>query len=257
MVPGNERKYRFDDFTINNYRTIIQTAKKNEYQFSFFHEPYLRDTRQILWRHDVEFSPFIALQMAEIEATEGVKATYFFQLHAEFYNLLEKAISEIVLKIKSYGHDIGLHFDSHYFNVTNEKNLEKYLALDTRFFNEIFNMDIKVFSFHNTNDFILSCENDRYAGLINVYSKYFKEKFSYCADSTGYWRYERLADVLNNPEVHRLQVLTHDAMWSRETLPPRQRVFLSIDENARRIQQWYDDTLKKFGAKNIDWDGEL
>ena len=254
---NNRVKFRFEDFTLTNYRTMIQIAKNKNYQFKFFFEQIDNESKVILWRHDVEFSPFIALKMAEIEAVEGVKATYFFQLHAEFYNLFEKAISEIVLKIKSYGHDIGLHFDSHYFNVTNEKDLEKYLALDTRFFNEIFNMDIKVFSFHNTNDFILSCENERYGGLLNVYSKYFKEKFSYCADSTGYWRYERLADVLNNQEVHRLQVLTHDAMWSKEILPPRQRVFLSIDENARRIKQWYDYTLKKFGAKNIDWKGAL
>ena len=249
---NNRVKFRFEDFTLTNYRTMIQIAKKNNYQFKFFFEQNDIESKVILWRHDVEFSPFISLKMAEIEADEGVKATYFFQLHAEFYNLLEKAISEIVFKIQSYGHDIGLHFDSHYFNVTTEKDLEKYLALDTRFFNEIFNTDIKAFSFHNTNDFILSCENDRYAGLINVYSKHFKDNFSYCADSTGYWRYERLADVLNNPEVHRLQVLTHDAMWSKEILPPRQRVFLSIDENARRIKQWYDDTLKIFKAKNID-----
>jgi hypothetical protein len=251
---NNQEKYKFEEFTITNYRKMIQIAKNNNCQFKFFFEKTDIKSKAIFWRHDVEFSPFVALNMAEIEASEGVKATYFFQLHAEFYNVLEKAISEIVFKIKSYGHDIGLHFDSHYFNVTTEKDLEKYLALDTRFFNEIFNMDVKVFSFHNTNDFVLSCEEDRYAGLINVYSKYFKENFSYCADSTGYWRYERLADVLNNPAVHRLQVLTHDAMWSKEILPPRQRVFLSIDENAQRIKKWYDSTLKIFKAKNVDLD---
>lgn len=254
---SNQEKYRFDDFTIKNYRTIIKTTKKNEYQFSFFHESYLRDTKQVLWRHDVEFSPFIALKMAEIEAAEGVKATYFFQLHAEFYNVLEKAISEIVAEIKSFGHDIGLHFDSHYFGIACEKDLEKYLSLDVQYFNAIFGTDVKVFSFHKTDKFILSCENEVYAGLINVYSKYFKDNFAYCADSTGYWRYEHLMDVLNNPKIQKLHVLTHDAMWSDAILPPRQRVFITIEENARRIKQWYDDTLKKFGAKNIDGDGAL
>jgi hypothetical protein len=257
MVMSNKKKYRFEDFTIKNYRTILQTAKKNEYRFLFFHEPYSRDSKQVLWRHDVEFSPFIALKMAEIEATEGVKATYFFQLHAEFYNVLERVIADIVFKIRELGHDIGLHFDSHFFNVTNENDLEKYLAVDRYYFNAIFGTDIKAFSFHNTNQFILGCEKDSYSGLINVYSRYFKEHFNYCADSTGYWRYERLTDVLNNPNVQKLQVLTHDAMWSTEVLPPRQRVFVSIDENARRIKQGYDGALKKLGAKNIDGDGAL
>ena len=210
----NIDKYRFKDFTISNYQKIIQTAKRNNFQFSFFYEPYSSGAKHLLWRHDVEFSPFIALKMAEIEVEEGVKATYFFQLHGEFYNVLEKEISEIVYKIKALGHDIGIHFDSHYFDVTNEEDLEKYLTLDTQYFNSIFEIDIKVFSFHNTNSFILSCEKENYAGLINVYSRFFKDNFSYCADSTGYWRYERLVDVLNDSNGQKLQVLTHDAMWS-------------------------------------------
>jgi len=254
---SNKKKYRFEDFTIKNYRTILQTAKKNGYRFLFFHEPYSRDSKQVLWRHDVEFSPFIALKMAEIEKEEGVKSTYFFQLHSEFYNVLEKEISGIVLKIKLLGHDIGLHFDSHYFNVTKEADLEKFLNLDAQYFNAIFGTNIKAFSFHNTNSFILSCENERYADLINVYSRNFKKNFSYCADSTGFWRYERLEDVLNNPNIKKLQVLTHDAMWSSKILPPRQRVFLSIDKNAQHLKQFYDEGLIKLGAKNIDGKGAL
>lgn len=251
---NNQEKYRFEDFTIRNYRKIIKTAKKNEYQFSFFYGPHSGCSKQMLWRHDVEFSPFIALKMAEIEVEEGIKSTYFFQLHGEFYNVLEKEISEIVRKIKSLGHDIGLHFDSHYYDVNNEDKLEKYLSLDTQYFNAIFGTKIQVFSFHNTNPFIISCEKERYAGLINVYSRYFKDHFTYCADSTGYWRYERLVDVLSNPNIQKLQVLTHDAMWSDEILAPRQRVFKSVEENAFRIKRWYDNTLYNFGAKNVDFD---
>lgn len=250
----NIDKYRFKDFTISNYKNIIQTAKRNDFQFSFYYDSYSSGTKHLLWRHDVEFSPFIALKMAEIEVEERVKATYFFQLHGEFYNVLEKEISEIVFKIISLGHDIGLHFDLHYFDVTNEEDLEKYLTLDTQYFNSIFGTDIKVFSFHNTNPFILSCEKEHYAGLINVYSRRFKDHFIYCADSTGYWRHERLVDVLNNSNIQKLQVLTHDAMWSDEILAPRQRVFKSIDENAFRIKRWYDSTLYNFGAQNVDFD---
>ena len=250
----NIEKYRFKDFTISNYQKIIQTAKRNNFKFSFFYDSHSNNTKHLLWRHDVEFSPFIALKMAEIEVEEMVKATYFFQLHGEFYNVLEKEISEIVFKIKSLGHDIGLHFDSHYFDITNEKDLEKYLTLDTQYFNAIFGTDIKVFSFHNTNPFILSCEKENYAGLINVYSRFFKDHFNYCADSTGYWRYEHLVDVLNDTNIQNLQVLTHDAMWSDEILAPRQRVFNSVEENALRVKRWYDKTLSKFKAKNIDWE---
>jgi hypothetical protein len=192
--------------------------------------------------------------MAKIENELGVKATYFFQLHSEFYNVLEKEISEIVFQIKSLGHEIGLHFDSHFFNIISENELEKYLTVEKIYFDSIFKTNIEVFSFHNTNEFILSCEKNKYAELINVYSSFYKSIFSYCADSTGFWRYDRLEDVLYNPQITKLQVLTHDAMWSYDIQSPRQRVFISIEENALRVKNFYDNALIKFKAKNIDWE---
>jgi hypothetical protein len=229
-------------------------ALENGFQFSGFPDEHDTDTKEIIWRHDVEFSPFTALRMAEIEAEKGIKATYFFQLHGELYNLLEKEVTLLAHRIIELGHDIGLHFDSHYFNITNETELEKYLKIDAAYFNNIFHYELKSFSFHNTNKFTLSCEQNSYGGLINVYSKYFKEKFTYCADSTGYWRFEPLDTVLKNTEIHKLQVLTHDSMWSELVQSPRQRVFQSIDSNAQRQKKWYDRTLHEFGAHNIDWD---
>jgi len=192
--------------------------------------------------------------MAKIEAEKKIRSTYFFQLHGELYNVLEKEVTEIVFKIQSLGHDIGLHFDSHYFGITNDKDLEKYLAIDTQYFNDIFATNINTFSFHNTNAYILSCDRDSYAGLINVYSKNIKNNFRYCADSTGFWRFEHILNVLNKPEIKKLQILTHDAMWSHEVLSPRQRVFKTIDDNAFRLKRWYDKTLRHFGAKNVDTD---
>jgi hypothetical protein len=253
----SQMTYRFDDFTITNYRYLVDLAMKNGFEFVLFHE--VRDDmhKQILWRHDVEFSPHTALRMAEIEADLGAKATYFLQLHSEFYNVLEKEVSQIVARIKELGHDIGLHFDSHYFNIQTEDQLADYLALDAAYFNRIFGVRIRAFSFHNTTPFILSCEQTEYAGLLNVYSSDLKQQCAYCADSTGFWRYERLEEVLNNPQITRLQVLTHDAMWSETVLSPRQRVFTAIDEHARRKKSFYDAGLERLGARNIDWKGEV
>jgi hypothetical protein len=254
---SNSDKYRFADFTIARYGQLIELARSQGFVFVAFGDVFPPAGKIILWRHDVEFSPHTALRMAEIESDAGVKATYFFQLHSEFYNVLEKEVSHIVARIKELGHDIGLHFDSHYFNVQSEDQLANYLILDAEYFNRIFGMQIRVFSFHNTTPFILSCERSEYAGFINVYSREFKKLFAYCADSTGFWRYERLEEVLQNPKVNRLQVLTHDAMWSETVLSPRQRVFKAIDEHAQRIKKCYDAILKHHNAKNIDWQGEV
>jgi len=87
-----------------------------------------------------------------------------------------------------------------------------------------------------------------------VYSRIFKENYGYCADSTGYWRYERLEDRLREANDEKLQILIHDGMWQDVVLPPRQRVFKVIDDRSDYLKSYYDATLKKFGAKNIDWD---
>lgn len=251
---SNEQKYRFADFTLQNYRRLIQIAKSQKFDFISFKDiPHIK-SKNILWRHDVEFSPEIALKMAEIESGEQVQATYFFQLHSEFYNVLERHNTEILYRIKSLGHEIGLHFDTHFYNIEAEDDLEKYLKIDKAYFESVYGFKLNVFSFHNTNAFILNCKKKKYAGLLNVYSDFVMKRYSYCSDSTGIWRFEVLEDVLNDSRIRNLQVLTHDAMWQEDLLPPRQRVFRSIDARAEYLKSFYDERLAIFGVKNIDWD---
>lgn len=249
----NREKYNFDYFTMEHYDVLVKMAVDNGFTFLTYTDKLLQlNRKEILWRHDVEFSPEIALKMAKIEHKHGVKATYFFQTHSEFYNVFEPFHSNILKEIKSLGHEIGLHFDAHYYNIQTQEELDKYITLDKEYFENVFDIKLRVFSFHNTNPFILSCEKFKYGGLINVYSKYFKTNFNYCADSTGFWRYEILDEVLSDPSVQHLQVLTHDAMWSETVMSPRQRVRTSIQKNADRVKAQYDDILIRFGAQNID-----
>jgi len=247
-------KYHFSDFTLKNYERLLNLALQN-YTFNLFSEK--KFTKSILLRHDIEFSIPIALSMAEIEKELSIEATYFLQIHSEFYNPLENNYFDIINKIIKMGHKLGLHFDYHFWGIKTEDELEKNILIDKEMLEKYFDVEIQVFSFHNTNDFILSCEKDKYAGLVNVYSKYFKEKVGYCSDSTGFWRYERLEDRLLEAKDDILQILIHDGMWQDEVLPPRQRVFKVIDDQAAYLKKIYDDGLKSFGAKNIDWDDVL
>ncbi len=248
----NREKYNFDYFTIAHYCEIVKLAKNMGFQFILHKDEFMPERKDIIWRHDVEFSPDIALKMAQIENELGVRATYFFQIHSEFYNTLERYMSDILYKIKDLGHHIGLHYDSHYYNVNDEEMLERTLKIDKTYFEQVFNLELDTFSFHETTPFILGCQKDYYGGMLNVYSKSIKGNYQYCADSTGFWRYEVLDEVLRDEKVKHLQVLTHDAMWSEAVLSPRQRVRTSIQANADRIKNQYDQILIDFGAKNID-----
>lgn len=248
---NNFEKYHFDDFTTSNYCKLLKQAKENFAfkNFTNFHN----QENFIIWRHDVDFSMHRALKLAKIEATEGIKATYFILLHSEFYNLFEKEISDLLNKIIELGHDIGLHFDSHYYNITNEIELEDKLLLEKNVIESFFKVKINSFCFHINNEFTLKCINKEYAGLVNAFSGFFQREIAYCSDSNGYWRFKRLEDVLKDGNLKRLQVLTHPELWQDEIMSPKQRVNRCIDLRAEKTKKWYNDVLKSNGRENIDW----
>lgn len=248
--------YRFDDFTLTNYESLLSLALEN-YSFCFFTNNNTYKDKTIILRHDVEFSIPIALEMAKIENQLGIQSTYFVQLHSDFYNALELKTFTHLKEIESLGHELALHFDAHFWGVSEEGELERFLQIDKTTFLTYFEVIPKVFSFHNNNAFTLSCSKDIYAGMINVYAEKYKTKLGYCADSTGFWRYEILEDRLREAKDNIIQVLIHDGMWQEGILPPRKRIYKVIDDHAAFMKKSYDDTLIKFGAKNIDWEGDI
>lgn len=246
--------FKFYDFTLSNYRSLLSLALTN-YEFRLFNQEYQH--KSILLRHDLEFSVPIALRMAEIEAELGIRSTYFVQLHSEFYNMLEKSSLKDIKQIEKLGHQIGLHFDSHFWEIQDETQLDSSIEFDKSVLEKYLETQVMAFSFHNNTPFTLSCRKDKYGELLNVYSDYFRERYAYNADSLGYWRYERLEDRLKDARVDTLQILIHDGMWQDEVLPPRRRVYKVIDENAERLKLLYDNHLTKIGQKNIDWEGDI
>lgn len=243
----NCEKYKFSDFTLDNYRRLIKLALDKGFQFISYADDFADDKKDILWRHDVEFEPDIALKMAEIENVLGVRTTYFFQVHSPFYNLFCGHYRDIFKKINELGHYVGLHFDSHYYGIGEEKQLEEYITLDKEYLEKALNTQIDAFSFHNTTPFTQNCLEYKYAGLINVYSSHFKTKFNYCADSLGYWRFDRLEDVLNDISVKHLQVLIHDANWSEKIMSPRKRIETAFFNHAERLFKAHVNGLHKWG----------
>lgn len=243
----NRDKYCFDDFTFENYRRLIQLAKDKGFQFILHKDEYVAGRKDIIWRHDVEFEPDYALKMAQIEAEEVVKATYFFQLHSPYYNVMDPHYRDVFHQVKNMGHCVGLHFDSAYWGITSENKLNDYIVLDKEYLEMNMGVVIDTFSFHNTTPFTQSCLAYQYGGLINVYASFFKEHYNYCGDSLGYWRFDRLEDVLMDEKVLHLQVLTHDANWSDDVLSPRKRLAKVMNDRAARLIDEQVNGLHKMG----------
>lgn len=236
------------DFTVDHYKALLDLATKNYPIVRYSNIPY--GERFLLWRHDCDYSLNRALSLAKLEHEHGVIATYFVNIHSEFYNLFERTQLNILHQIVALGHDVGLHFDAAFYKTPSENALENKIRLEADLLESFIGVRPTAFSFHNPTAAHLCCEAEKYAGLVNCYSKTFKSSVSYCSDSNGYWRFRRLFDVLESNTDSNLQVLTHPGWWQDNVMPPRQRIFRSVYGRAEAVMHQYDTGLQSCGREN-------
>jgi hypothetical protein len=247
----NSRRYHFADFTRDNYAALVRLALKR-YKATTY-DAFNPGERFLLWRHDVDFSVHAALRLAEIEAREGLVSTYFFLLHSEFYNLLEAECFEAARKILALGHRLGLHFDHKFWRVSNSQVFTNSLQFEKLVLEQIFGCRVEAFSFHIPDATTDEFDADQYCGVVNAYSRYLKADVDYCSDSNGYWRHQRLENVLHGSGVRSLQVLTHPEYWQDAVMSPRERVERCINGRANKTRDWYASILARSGRLDVDW----
>lgn len=94
------------DFTLKAYEKILIAIKEADlpvYTISQWIEAP-RD-RGVILRHDVDRLPKNALEMARLEASYGVFATYYFRIGRHTFK------PEIISAIANLGHEIGYHYE--------------------------------------------------------------------------------------------------------------------------------------------------
>jgi len=241
------------DFTEQHYRELLRVAAKT-YSFTTFTDAFSAPGRPLIWRHDVDLSVHRAARLAAIEWEEGVHATYLFSPHSPFYNVLEREVAGRIRAIADLGHSVGLHFDPQFYGLAenDELQLEHRLAAERRLVEDALGIELVAFSFHDPSPSLIRTQRrDAIAGMANAYGPTMAERFAYCSDSNGYWRFRRLHDVLEAAVDERLHVLTHPEWWTPEAMSPRDRVARCIDGRAARLHQTYDERLEEMGRLNV------
>lgn len=251
----NKEKYHFKDFTQHEYRKLLQLAKQR-YAFKGYTNYQEAKIPFVIWRHDIDFNLYYALQLAIIEQEEKVSATYYLLLHSNLYNLLSVTNKKIVQQIIALGHTIGLHFDSSYYNIQQEDDLEQYLTFEKKILEDTFQVPITSFSFHINTPFTMQCEKPTYAGMVNSYATYFKKELEYCSDSYGYWRFKRLEEVITNIPDKNLHILTHPEWWQESVKSPLQRLHDCVQQQATQMMKGDSDILQAINREYqyIDWE---
>lgn len=94
------------DFTLEKYRELISTLKKEKYSFQTFEE-FSRNpnSRVVVLRHDVDRRALNATWLARIEHSLNLKASYYFRIVPESND------PEVIREIISLGHEVGYHYE--------------------------------------------------------------------------------------------------------------------------------------------------
>lgn len=110
---------------------------------------------------------------------------------------------------------------------------------------------VRTLSWHNPDQSnLLEFDSDTIIGLANAYSRRLKQKYVYCSDSNGYWRFQPMPVVI--AENHsRLHFLTHPEWWTPQPLPPSDRIDRAILGRARKVRRNYDLLLQRAGRLNV------
>lgn len=234
----NENKFSYKDY-IDLLNCIKKTGTLKDYT------EVLKDSESpfIILRHDIEFSPQRALDLALIEHKEGIKSTYFVQVSNNAYNVLSSKNIERLKKILSLGHNIGLHF--HLQNSNNLEEIRKRIVFECDLLSNILGVKVDRFSFHRPSNMVLE-NNIKIPGLINAYDPMFftftnnvdnidfKSSVKYIADSRNEWSYtspwNKPCEELFNA-CPKIQLLCHPYSWSNEGISVLENLKDIINEN--------------------------
>lgn len=257
ILRGN-MNYYINDFTEDNYVEILERLINLGYEFiGFDYERISSDSNIVIWRHDVDFSLNRAYRLAKIEKKLGVKATYFIHIQSSFYNILEPVQYRLIEKILNNGHTVGLHFDYGFYTLTkrlkDKDKIEESAMIEKNLLERYFNIQVNAISFHNpVIDNALKLQQDYYAGMVNTYSKTIFDNCKYCSDSNGYWRFDRLQEVIEKG-YKKLHVLTHPAWWVPYEMLPYERIERCANGRRDATLKSYSGLLEQCGRENVKY----
>lgn len=222
-------------FTLESYRGILTRAQRLGYRivpFCDFTSP-TPEAPVLLLRHDLDHSIRSAATLAEVEASVGVRSTYFVQVACDFYNLLSSESRALLGRIQDLGHEIGLHYDSTRYQDGGAEVARRDLAL----LENLTHHPIRSASQH------IPIDSPRFNILDVVEREAYEPRFTqgdmtYISDSLMAWRQARPHDLLDARRS--FQLLTHPMKWVADFRDMDQALAGSLEEETQWLRQRYN-----------------
>ena len=232
------------EFTYDRYRQLLQELIDVERNFTTYGDTI--ETGDVLLRHDVDLSVERAVRMAEIEASKDVQSTYFLLVSSQMYNVLNDEIRERISRIRSLGHNIGLHFSTHQYYDEDPGNepLTDQVETERQILKLATGVSVDTVSFHIPPNWILRRSFDDF---ISTYEERFFSEIPYRGDSNQRWR-DKLPFDSGHPE--KIQILVHPGLWGENDTEFEDCVYRAVDETTESLdrfvrRQYIDDELSR------------
>lgn len=198
-------------------------------------------------RHDVDYSPRAALQLAEQEAARGVRATYFLLLGTQYYNLLAPEHAHVARTLVEHGHEVGLHYDVNSFAPFRREEWPRLLRAQATLLGELAGAEVASIAMHQPA--LNGADPFRGSGdFLNAYDERFTRDCVYVSDSARAWRDDGWAMFASQSFPPRLQLLLHPINWAQGDRE-RTTIFRDVhDDLATRAARDRDELLAKIAA---------
>jgi hypothetical protein len=207
-------------FTHRRYRQMLHAGKTAGYRFAPFSDvDVLRQAgeRACLLRHDCDNDLVAAVRLAEIEAEEEVRSTYFVMLRSAMYNLFAPTNAALVRRILAAGHWLALHFDESVVEAVSDERLVALVDRERALLSEEFSSPVAAVSFHQPGRRIL--DNRVKFACVNTYDREALADFHYTSDSNLEFRGGDPIELFAAGTHARLQVLIHPEWWTEAVMP--------------------------------------
>jgi len=224
------------DFSYEHYLNTLKSFKK-DHSFSAYSNFGNKD---VILRHDVDFTLESAFEMAKLENGIDTQSTYFLLFHCNLYNIFSAESTRLIKKILGLGHKIGLHYDSNYF-LENNLNPNEVIIDEIETMKKHFGSQINVITAHNPS-ITAKLEIHLPSDIIDEDSVKFKTNRKYLSDSVQNWREGCFCNYIDE---NRLNLLIHLVWWTRDN-KNRIEILENLVGGEMDIHKKEIESLKKF-----------
>ncbi len=217
-----------DAFTYAAYRALISRLARTHALLRFADvKDGLPAHPFVILRHDVDYSPRAALDLAVQEAAQGWRATYFLLPGGPYYNLLEPETAGLPRRLLDLGHEVGLHYDVRLLRSFPRRDWDRVLDAQVDLLTGLGVPAVVSIARHQP---ALTGHEDPFAHrteYLNAYEDRFVRHTTYVSDSCRAWRDAAWEALSEGPLPDRLQLLLHPVNWA-EADRSREEIFAGV-----------------------------